>query len=183
MVRKKFQQDILSWRRAEVVKLMSRGKSVNDIATILKVDPRTIYRDMEYANRSAHMIIDKYVTDTVPKELMKCLSRLNQASDEAWKIVDNKETSDREKIAALTQARQSAVDIIETLTNNKQLIYQVLSSPSSSDEQQQQQEDVIEEDEEPPQEEEVEGEEEEEDELLTEDSRATTKADDPNRVF
>jgi IS30 family transposase len=91
MVRK-FQQDILSWRRAEVVRLMSRGKSVHEIATILKVDPRTVYRDMEYANRNARMIIDKYVTDTVPRELMKCLSRLNQTSDEAWKIVDKKET-------------------------------------------------------------------------------------------
>jgi hypothetical protein len=73
---------------------------------------------------------------------------------------------EREKIAALTQARQSAVDIIETLTNNKQLIYQVLSTLTSESSSQQQKEEG-----------------EEQHELLREDTGEQPVNSDPNRVF
>jgi hypothetical protein len=110
----------------EVARLLSRGASVNAIAERLHVDARTIFEDQRYIRQHASEILEKYIVETLPVELAKCLSRLNQVSDEAWGLVDNKQLHAREKLAALARAESAAVNIIKLLTNNKELVYTAL---------------------------------------------------------
>lgn len=119
-------KDLILWRRMEVARLLSRGASVNAIAERLHVDVRTIFEDQRYIRQHASEVLDKYIVETLPVELSKCLSRLNQVSDESWALVDNKQLHAREKLAALARAESAAVNIIKLLTNNKELVYTAL---------------------------------------------------------
>jgi hypothetical protein len=123
---KNLDQDLIDWRRSQVVQLLSKGKSVDQIADILQVDPRTIYRDQQYIRQNAIEVMSKYLTHTVPYELVKCLSRLNAISDEAWAMVESSKDA-KERGAALALASKTAIDIIDVVTNNKSLVYEALN--------------------------------------------------------
>ena len=49
---KNIDQDLINWCRSQVVQLLTKGKSVDQIADIVKVDPRTIYRDQHTSVRT-----------------------------------------------------------------------------------------------------------------------------------
>jgi hypothetical protein len=110
----------------EVARLLSRGVSVKAIAVRLHVDARTIFEDQRHIRLHAREILDKYLVETLPVELSKCLSRLNQVSDQAWTLVDNKQLHARDRLAALARAESSAINIIKLLTDNKELVYTAL---------------------------------------------------------
>jgi hypothetical protein len=118
--------DLILWRRTEVARLLSRGVSVNAIAERLNVDARTIFEDQRYIRQHANEVLEKYLVETLPIELSKCLSRLNQVSDESWALVDNKQLHTRDRLVALARAESSAINIIKLLTDNKELIYTAL---------------------------------------------------------
>ena len=123
---KNLDRDLIVWRRSQVVQLLSKGKSVDQIADIVQVDPRTIYRDQQYIRQNANEVMRKYLTHTVPYELVKCLSRLNAVSNEAWAMVEASRDA-RERGAALALASKTAIDIIDVVTNNKSLVYEALN--------------------------------------------------------
>ena len=119
-------KDLILWRRMEVARLLSRGASVKSIAERLHLDARTIFEDQRYIRQHASEVLDKYMVETLPVELSKCLSRLNQVSDESWALVDNKQLHARERLAALARAESAAINIIKLLTDNKELVYTAL---------------------------------------------------------
>jgi hypothetical protein len=126
-------KELITWRRNEVANMLSRGKTVNEIANRLQLQPRTIYEDIRFISQHAKQMLNQYLVETLPVELSKCLLRLNQVSNESWAIVDDKKVDSRQKLAALARAESSAVSIIELLTNNRELIYSALGrkQPSS----------------------------------------------------
>jgi DNA-binding NarL/FixJ family response regulator len=46
-------QQHIEWRRARVLELSSQGRTEREIATILKVGPATVGRDLSYLNKQA----------------------------------------------------------------------------------------------------------------------------------
>jgi hypothetical protein len=119
-------KELIAWRRNQIASMMSRGKSIEDCATILKISPRLAYEDFRWIRHNSSKLLQKYLADTLPTELSKCLLRLNQVSNESWALVDNQKLHARDKLAALARAESSAVNIIELLTNNKELVYTAL---------------------------------------------------------
>jgi hypothetical protein len=97
---KNIDQDLIDWRRGQVVQLLSKGMSVDQTADILHVDPRTIYRDQHYIKENAKEVMRKYLTHTIPYELVKCVSRLNAVSNEAWVMIESSNDT-KERGAAL----------------------------------------------------------------------------------
>jgi DNA-binding CsgD family transcriptional regulator len=59
----------------KIARLLGRGKSINDIASIMKVDPKTIYSDQKYIRINVGGVMQKYIVETLPNELSKCLLR------------------------------------------------------------------------------------------------------------
>jgi ribosomal protein L12E/L44/L45/RPP1/RPP2 len=76
----------------------------------------------------------KYLIQTVPYALVKCLSRLSVVSDASWTLYYNAPDS-KIKATALTLPGKSAKDIIDVVTNNKPLVDEAFkfASASSSD--------------------------------------------------
>jgi hypothetical protein len=63
----KMQQQIIEWRRAKVMELLSKGKSnQSEIAGILQVDKSIICRDIAYLIQQAKENNKKHIEERLP---------------------------------------------------------------------------------------------------------------------
>jgi hypothetical protein len=110
-------QQIIEWRRAEVMELLSKGESnQSEIIRILQVDKSIICRDIAYLRQQAKANIKKYIDERLPEEYEKCLVGLNAITKEAWNTSQQTEDS-REKIQALSLAKDCYSMKLDLLTN------------------------------------------------------------------
>jgi hypothetical protein len=110
-------QQIIEWRRAEVMELLSKGESnQSEIVRILQVDKSIICRDIAYLRQQAKANIKKYIDERLPEEYEKCLVGLNAITKEAWNTSQQTEDS-REKIQALSLAKDCYSMKLDLLTN------------------------------------------------------------------
>jgi hypothetical protein len=67
-------QQIIEWRRAKVMELLSKGESnQSEIARILQVDESIVCRDIAYLRQQAKENIKRYIDQRLPEECEKCL--------------------------------------------------------------------------------------------------------------
>ena len=86
------QNQIIEWRRAKVMELLSKGESnQSEIASILHVDKSIICRDIAYLRQQAKENIKKYIDERLPEEYEKCLVGLTEITKEAWNTTQNAE--------------------------------------------------------------------------------------------
>ncbi|MFL6391538.1 MAG: hypothetical protein ACJ71E_05745, partial [Nitrososphaeraceae archaeon] len=100
------QNQIIEWRRAKVMELLSKGESnQSEIARILQVDKSIVCRDIAYLRQQAKTNIKRYIDERLPEEYEKCLVGLNAITKEVWITAQN--TEDKiEKIHALSLAKE-----------------------------------------------------------------------------
>jgi DNA-binding MarR family transcriptional regulator len=111
------QQQIIEWRRAKVMELLSKGESSqSEIARILQVDKSIISRDIQYLRQQSKENIKRYVDERLPEEYEKCLVGLTAILREAWNTSQQAEDR-REKIQALSLAKDCYSMKMDLLTN------------------------------------------------------------------
>ena len=111
------QQQIIEWRRAKVMELLSKGESnQSEIARILQVDKSIISRDIQYLRQQSKENIKKYVDERLPEEYEKCLVGITSILREAWNTSQQTEDN-REKIQALSLAKDCYSMKLDLLTN------------------------------------------------------------------
>src|ERR671928_1803447 len=110
-------QQIIEWRRAKVMELLSKGESnQSEMARILQVDKSIVCRDIAYLRQQAKDNIKRYVDERLPEEYEKCLVGLNAITKEAWNTAQQTEDK-REKIQALSLAKECYSMKLDLLTN------------------------------------------------------------------
>src|ERR687887_2726157 len=111
------QQQIIEWRRAKVMELLSKGENnQSEIARVLQVDKSIICRDIGYLRQQAKENIKKYIDGRLPIEYEKCMVGLTAILREAW--TTSQQTEDkREKIQALSLAKECYSMKLDLLTN------------------------------------------------------------------
>jgi Homeodomain-like domain-containing protein len=122
--RQKTTNDLLQWRRAQTIKLLSQGLTIDEVANILQVSPKTVQRDHVFVRQSSKQILQNWFMDTLPNEVLKNVARLTAINDTAWSLARKAREDHNAKIEieALRLAREVAKDITEIATNNKSLI-------------------------------------------------------------
>lgn len=122
--KKEKQQELIDWRRGQVIELISKGKNLTQLAEILKVDVSTICRDYQYIRENANIVLKKFFAEILPLEITKCLSRLTSISDEAWEMAEQADNEGDRKIkaTAMLLARKAALDILNVIIDNHLLI-------------------------------------------------------------
>jgi hypothetical protein len=85
----KFNRDAILFRRAEVLRLLSRGYSQADIVREFgnKVDKSTISLDVQYIREQAKNNIRDFITEQTPEEVEKAFCSFNDIIREAWGVV------------------------------------------------------------------------------------------------
>ncbi len=124
--KRELEQDLIMWRREQVLKYLSRGLDMNQIAKLLQVDPRTVYRDRDTMRQYSKQVMQRYLSESIPFEMMKFLQRQNDLSDIAWyQVAKANEKNDTENLHKFMKlAHDIANTIIEQVTNNKALVYE-----------------------------------------------------------
>jgi DNA-binding MarR family transcriptional regulator len=113
----KMQHQIIDWRRAKVMELLSKGESnQSEIARILQVDKSIICRDIAYLKLQGKDNIKRYIDERLPEEYEKCLVGLTAITKEAWNTAQSTEDK-REKIHLLSLAKECYSMKLDLLTN------------------------------------------------------------------
>src|SRR5215217_2240682 len=118
--RQKTTEDLLHWRRLQVIKLLSQGHTINEAAEILKLSTRTIDRDYAYIRAHSKQMMRQYFTDTMPNEMLKVIARLTAVSDEAWELARLAKQGGQHKLRqdSLRLAKDAAIDIKDIVIDN-----------------------------------------------------------------
>jgi hypothetical protein len=106
----------LEWRRSKVLELTSQGYNQSEISRILQISQPTINRDITYLRQQAKENIKKYIDGRLPEEYEKYLVGLNAITREAWNTAQQTEDK-REKIQALSLAKECYSMKLDLLTN------------------------------------------------------------------
>ena len=107
----------LEWRRNKVLELLSKGNSQTDISNVLQVDLSIISRDVSYLREQSKQNIRKYIDERLPEEYEKCLTGLNAILRESWNMSNQSDVDKREKVQALSLAKECYSMKLEILTN------------------------------------------------------------------
>jgi hypothetical protein len=83
----------------------------------LQVSVGTVNRDLSYLREQAKSNIKKYIDERLPEEYEKCLVGLNSILREAWNTAQQSYEKKREKIQALSLAKECYAMKLELLTN------------------------------------------------------------------
>jgi hypothetical protein len=129
---KEREESLIKWRRKQVAEMTYENVTVSEQATKLKVDERTIYRDIEYNEAHAEDILREYIVKTVPNIIAKSLYQIDLANREAIKVLKDSGTKGKEKLAASLAVAKTARDVIEIITNNKDFVDAALELDESA---------------------------------------------------
>jgi len=110
-------QKQIEWRRAKVMELSSQGHSQVEISKILQITESTISRDIDYLRKQSRQKIRKYIHETLPEEYEKCLVGITSILREAWNTASRNTEDKREKIHALSLAKECYSMKLDLLTN------------------------------------------------------------------
>lgn len=100
-----------------MLELSSEGRSQPQIASILHVGLATVNRDLQHLKRLAKVNISKYVNETLPLEYETCLIGLNAILAKTWDIANNPDSSERDKLQAISVGMEAYRMKIDLLTN------------------------------------------------------------------
>jgi predicted transcriptional regulator len=109
---------LIEWRRGRVLELISKGNTQREIAEMLHVSEATICKDLEYLKEQSKENIRKYVDEKLPNEYEKCLVGLTAILRESWNMAQQQDVERREKIQALSLAKECYTTKLELLTNS-----------------------------------------------------------------
>jgi DNA-binding transcriptional regulator LsrR (DeoR family) len=107
----------LEWRRNKVQELASQGYNQSEISRILQISQPTINRDITFLRQQAKDNIKSYIDERLPEEYEKRLVGLTAITKEAWTIASQQTEDKREKIHALSLAKECNLMKLDLLTN------------------------------------------------------------------
>jgi hypothetical protein len=97
--KQELEEQLMAWRRGQVVTYLSMGKSQKDIADTLKVDPSVICRDIQFIKKEALEKQSEYIQN-LPFEHIKSVASIDKAHLELWRLFES-EKDTRQKKAIL----------------------------------------------------------------------------------
>ena len=129
---KKREESLIKWRRKQVAEMTYENVPVKEQAAKLLVDDSTIYRDIEWNEEHADSILREYIVKTVPNIIAKSLHQINLANGEAIKILKDKDSTKKEKLAASLVVAKTAREVIDIVTNNDDFVDAALELDESA---------------------------------------------------
>ena len=102
-------------RLSKVISLHSNGLSQEEIAQELYIDQSTVCRDLQYIKHEARIKIEKYLRDDILFEYVRYMAGSNEITRHLWEIVQNSDTTTKEKTSALSCLMQSYNSRLQTL--------------------------------------------------------------------
>src|SRR5215207_10953228 len=110
-------QQNIEWRRNSVLELSSQGRTEREIATILKVGPATIGRDLAYLRKQSQENLKSHIQERLPEQYQKCINGLNQVLKMGWNIVHSDSSSAANRLQGLSLINDCYKYLMDLTTN------------------------------------------------------------------
>jgi predicted transcriptional regulator len=110
-------EDAIDLRREKVLELTSQGYSQRQIENMLNISHGTVNNDQAYLRQKAKENIRKYIDEKLPEEYEKCLVGITSILKEAWNTSKQENIDNKEKIQALSLAKECYSMKLDLLTN------------------------------------------------------------------
>ena len=107
----------LNWRRDKVKELSVKGYTQRRIADTLKISLTLVNEDLQYLRLKAEDNISRYIVEYLPAEYENCLYGLNNILTEAWVMSADAESDKRERMQALSLAKECYAMKLELLSS------------------------------------------------------------------
>jgi predicted transcriptional regulator len=120
-------------RLSKVVSLYSKGLNQEEIAQELHIDQSTVSRDLQFIKQQAKKQIEKYLREDILFEYLRYMAGSTEVTRKLWEIVQDKNTTSKEKINALSVLMQSYNSRLQTLTNAPESYMNIKKSLSEID--------------------------------------------------
>ena len=120
-------------RLSKVISLYSKGLNQEEIARELHVDQSTVSRDLQYIKHEARIKIEMYLREDILFEYVRYMAGSNEITRHLWEIVQNNDTTTREKTNALSCLMQSYNSRLQTLTSGPESYMNIKKSLSEID--------------------------------------------------
>jgi predicted transcriptional regulator len=120
-------------RLSKVISLYSKGLNQQEIAQELNVDQSTVSRDLQYIRNEAKIKIEKYLRNDILFEYVRYMAGSNEITRYLWEIVQDNETTAKEKTNALSCLMQSYNSRLQTLTSGPESYMNIKKSLSEID--------------------------------------------------
>jgi predicted transcriptional regulator len=120
-------------RLSKVISLYSKGLNQEEIAKELHVDQSTVSRDLQYIKLESRIKIEKYLRDDILFEYVRYMAGSNEITRHLWEIVQDSDTTTREKTNALSCLMQSYNSRLQTLTAGPESFMNIKKSLSEID--------------------------------------------------
>jgi hypothetical protein len=120
-------------RLSKVISLHSKGLNQEVIARELHVDQSTVSRDLQYITHEARIKIEKYLREDILFEYVRYMAGSNEITRHLWDIVQNSDTTTKEKTNALSCLMQSYNSRLQTLTSGPESYMNIKKSLSEID--------------------------------------------------
>ena len=112
------QKDKIEWRRDQIQQLQAKGyHSHREISGILQIPKTTVTRDIQFLSQESKNNIRKYIDERLPEEYEKILVGITSILKEAWETSNEAEIDIKEKIQALSLAKECYTIKVDLLTN------------------------------------------------------------------
>lgn len=85
-----------------MISMHCKGMSQAEIASALGVNQSTVSRDLRQIRKRAVGTIEDFVVKGAPFEYYRCICAIDEIAKRAWELAENRETTTREKLAALS---------------------------------------------------------------------------------
>ena len=120
-------------RLAKVTSLYSKGLNQEEIALELHVDQSTVSRDLQLIKQEARRQVEKYLREDILLEYLRYMAGSNEVTRKLWDIVQNDNSTIKEKTNALSQLTQSYNSRLQTLTAGPESYMNIKKSLSEID--------------------------------------------------
>ena len=94
-------------RLSRVISLYNKGLNQEEVAQELHVDQSTVNRNLQYIKHEAKIKIEMYLREDILFEYVRYMAGSNEITRHLWEIVENNDTTTREKTNALSCIMQS----------------------------------------------------------------------------
>jgi DNA-binding transcriptional regulator LsrR (DeoR family) len=94
-------------RLSRVISLYNKGLNQEEVAEELHVDQSTVNRNLQYIKYEAKIKIEMYLREDILFEYVRYMAGSNEITRHLWEIVENNDTTTREKTNALSCIMQS----------------------------------------------------------------------------
>jgi predicted transcriptional regulator len=120
-------------RLSKVISLYSKGLNQEEIAQELHVDQSTVSRDLQYIKHEAKINIELYLREGILFEYVRYMAGSNEITRHLWEIVQDSDTTTKEKTNALSCLMQSYNSRLQTLTSGPESYMNIKKSLSEID--------------------------------------------------